>query len=179
MAATRTRGAGYEVLAGAQDPSHPKHAELLAEAEIDAPVALDPDAAAAIVRPYQWLLERVGEDGIRLTKAGCLPPAQVEAAMHALDLWEEGIGAGNREDLTAPVLDLRESAQQFGLLRKYRGRLLRTRRATAAAADPAALCRLIAERMPPARRGTAEHRAGAVVPPPSPGAPGRRRARAR
>jgi len=222
---------GYEVIAGAQDPSHPQHAELLAEfrqwfgaeddpapirltpfdvdtvgarladldlgsparpqevpvavadllagvgrhpvrqrllhllaeAEIDAPVVLDPDTAAAIVRPYQWLLERVGEDGIKLTKAGYLPPAHVEAAMHALDLWEEWIGAGNREDLTAPVLDLRESAQQLGLLRKYRGRLLRTKRATTAAADPAALCHLITERMPPAKRGTAEHRAGAVV----------------
>ena len=221
----------YEVIAGAQDPSHPEHAELLAEfrewfsaeddparirltpfdvdtvgarladldlgspprprevpvavadllagvgrhpvrrrllrllaeAGIDAPVTIDPDAAAAMVRPYQWLLERVGEDGIKLTKAGYLPPAHVEAAMHALDLWEEWIGAGNREDLTVPVLDLRESAQQLGLLRKHRGRLLRTKRGTAAASDPVALHQILAERMPPARRGTAEHRAGAVV----------------
>ncbi|WP_165491744.1 plasmid pRiA4b ORF-3 family protein [Egibacter rhizosphaerae] len=136
---------------------------LLAEAAIDAPVTINPDAAADMMRPYQWLLERVGEDGIKLTKAGYLPPAHVEAAMHDLDLWEEWIGAGNREDLTIPVLDLRESAQQLGLLRKYRGRLLRTKRGGAAASDSVALYQLLAERMPPARRGTAEHRAGTVL----------------
>ena len=153
-----------DLLAGVR--SHPVRRQLLrllAEAEIDAPVAIDTDTAAEAVRPYQWLLERVGEDGIKLTKAGYLPPAHVEAAMHALDLWEEWIGAGNREDLTVPVLDLRESAQELGLLRKYRGRLLRTKRGAAAASDPVALYRLLAERMPPARRGTAEHRAGTVV----------------
>ena len=223
--------AAYEVLVGAQDPSHPEHAELLAdfrqwfsaeddpariqltpfdaetvntrlagldlgspprprevpvpvadlltgighhpvrrrllrllaEAEIDQPVAIDPDAAAEMARPYRWLLERVGEEGIKLTKAGYLPPAVVEAAMDELGLWDEWIGAGNREDLTLPVLDLRGSAQQLGLLRKHRGRLLRTKRGSAAAADPVALCGHLAERMPPAQRGTAEHRAGTVL----------------
>ncbi|MFO8074638.1 MAG: plasmid pRiA4b ORF-3 family protein [Egibacteraceae bacterium] len=153
-----------DLLAGVgRHPVRRRLLRLLAEAEIDVPVAVDPDTAAAMVAPYRWLLERVGEDGIKLTKAGYLPPAHVEAAMHALDLWEEWIGAGNREDLTVPVLDLRESAQQLGLLRKHRGWLLRTKRGTAAASDPVALHQLLAERMPPARRGTAEHRAGAVV----------------
>ncbi len=138
---------------------------LLGEAELDAVAddEVDADTAAAAVRPYQWLLERVGEDGIRLTKAGYLPPADVEATMQALDLWEDWIGKGNREDLTLPVLELRESAQRLGLLRKHRGRLLRTKRGAAAAADPVRLYRDLAERMPPARRDTAEHRAGTVL----------------
>jgi hypothetical protein len=41
---------------------------------------VDADTAARMVRPYAWLLDRVGADGIRLTGAGYLPPAHVEAA---------------------------------------------------------------------------------------------------
>jgi hypothetical protein len=46
----------------------------------------------------------------------------VEAAFTELEFDTVWIGAGNREDLTFPVLDLRESAQRTGLLRKHRGR---------------------------------------------------------
>ena len=42
-----------------------------------------------MVRPYSWLLDRVGTEGIKLTGAGYLPPVHVEAAMAALDLGEE------------------------------------------------------------------------------------------
>ncbi len=61
-----------------------------------------------MVRPYAWLLDRVGDEGIRLTGAGYLPPAHVEAAATELGLLEDWMGKGNRETQTLPVLHLRE-----------------------------------------------------------------------
>jgi hypothetical protein len=111
------------------------------------PVGIDAGTVARMVRPYTWLLNRVGADGIRLTGAGYLPPAHVAAATAELDLGEEWIGEGNREHQTMPVLHLRESATRMGLLRKHRGRLVRTARGRTAATDPLALWWQLAERM--------------------------------
>jgi hypothetical protein len=38
----------------------------------DEPVLIEESAAAAAVRPYGWLLDRLGTDGVRLTSAGYL-----------------------------------------------------------------------------------------------------------
>jgi hypothetical protein len=72
----------------------------------------------------------------------------VEAAFTELEFDKVWIGAGNREDLTYPVLDLRESAQRIGLLRKHRGRLLATARGRALRTDPVGLWWHLAERTP-------------------------------
>ncbi len=97
---------------------------------IGAALAGKPDivtvTAARMVRPYAWVLDRVGDEGIRLTGAGYLPPAHVEAAATELGLLEDWIGKGNRESQTLPVLHLRETATKMGLLRKHRGMLLLT-----------------------------------------------------
>ena len=84
---------------------------LIASAELATDIQVDPATAERMVRPYAWLLDRVGAGGIRLTTAGCLPPAHVAAAFTELGLAEEWIGRGNREADTWPVLHLRESAQ--------------------------------------------------------------------
>lgn len=104
--------------------------------------------AERLVGPYTWLLERVGDAGITLTGAGYLPPAEVEAAVAALGLAREWIGKGNRENQTQPVLDLRESAQKLGLLRKHKGTLAVTTQGRRVRADPLALWWHLAERMP-------------------------------
>ena len=96
--------------------------QLIGKARLDQPVLVDTATASQMVRPYNWLLNRVGDDGIKLTAAGDLPPAHVEAAMTELGLGEEWIGKGNRENQTLPVLHLRESAAAMGLLRKRHGR---------------------------------------------------------
>ena len=57
-------------------------------------------------------------------------------------------GCCNREDLTYPVLGLRESAQRIGLLRKHRGCLLATARGRALRTDPVGLWWHLAERTP-------------------------------
>ena len=123
----------------------------------------DRAAAASMVRPYAWLLERVGADGIALTSAGYLPPVHVKAAWDALDLAKEWIGKGNREVDTVPLLRLRESAQRMGLLRKYRGRLLLTRTARKLLDDPVALWWHLAERMPLRSTSRAEDQAGMIA----------------
>jgi len=109
-----------------------------------------------VVEPYLWLLDRVG-DGLKLTQAGYLPPAVVTETMTALG-WADGwIGKQNREDVTHPVLELRESAQRFGLLRKYRGQLLPTKVGRQLKEDPARLWWQLATHLPDARSEPEQH----------------------
>jgi hypothetical protein len=122
--------------------------QLIAAAELGRPVRVDPGTAERMVRPYAWLLDRVGAGGIKLTSAGYLPPVHVRAAFSELGLAEEWIGQGSREADTLPVLNLRETAQKLGLLRKSRGQLLCTARGRALRDDPAGLWWHLAERMP-------------------------------
>jgi hypothetical protein len=137
--------------------------QMLGSARLDQPVLIDAATAAQMVRPYAWLLDRVGDDGIKLTGAGYLPPAHVEAAVAELGLGEEWIGKGSRESQTLPVLHLRESAAAMGLLRKRNGMLLLTSRAHAVRTDPAGLWRQLARRMPPASRDQCETQAGLIL----------------
>lgn len=133
---------------------------LLGRARLHDPVLIGADTAAAAVRPYAWLLHRVGDDGIKLTQAGYLPPVHVEAAFTELGFNEVWIGAGNREDLTYPVLLLRQSAQRIGLLRKHRGRLLTTARGRALRSDPVGLWWHVAERTPVTSNDRCAYQAG-------------------
>jgi len=123
---------------------------------------IDTATAARMVRPYTWLLDRVGAEGIRLTGAGYLPPAHVEAAATELGLLEDWIGKGNRETQTLPVLHLRESATNMGLLRKHRGMLLLTAAGRKLRTDPVALWWHLAERMPPRSADRCETQAGLI-----------------
>ena len=122
--------------------------DLLVAARLDEPVLVEAATAERMVRPYSWLLDRAGADGIKLTSAGRLAPADVEAAMTELNLGEEWIGKGNREAQTLPVLHLRESAMKVGLLRRYRGRLVATPRGRSLRGDPVGLWWLLAEQLP-------------------------------
>jgi hypothetical protein len=136
---------------------------MIDEVDLSASVDIDADAAARMVSPYSWLLDRVGTDGIKLTGAGYLPPVHVEAAMAELGLGDEWIGKGNREIQTLPVLHLRESAQAMGLVRKYRGTLVLTPRGRAVRNDPPALWSHLAEQMPPATKDACETQAGLIL----------------
>jgi hypothetical protein len=114
------------------------------------------------VRCYAWLLDRVGDDGIKLTQAGYLPPVHVEAALTELGLEDAWIGTGNREILSYPVLHLRQDAQRIGLLRKHRGRLLATARGRALRADPVGLWWHLAERSPARSNDQCVYQAGVL-----------------
>jgi hypothetical protein len=136
---------------------------LLDAARLDEPVLVDAEIAARMVRPYSWLLDYVGVEGIKLTGAGYLPPAHVEAAVAELDLGQEWIGKGNREVQTAPVLHLRETATKMGLLRKHRGMLLATSRGRGLRGHPVGLWWHLAERMPPRSADRCETQAGLLL----------------
>jgi hypothetical protein len=137
--------------------------KLISDAGLDQPTVIDADTAARMVRPYAWLLDRVGDDGITLTGAGYLPPVHVEAAVAELGMADEWIGKHNRESQTMPVLNLRESAQKMGLLRKHRGKLLATTRGLKLRTDPVGLWWHVAERMPLASRDRCESHAGLIL----------------
>lgn len=124
-------------------------------AELDARVVAESDPET-VIASYRWLLQRIG-DGVKLTQAGYLPPVVVTDAMAELGWAAEWIGKGNREDMTYPVLDLRESAQRFGLLRKYRGQLLPTKLGRSLADDPDGLWWHLATSLPDARSEPSRH----------------------
>ncbi|MFT3877099.1 MAG: hypothetical protein QM708_11855 [Propioniciclava sp.] len=115
---------------------------------------------ADAVRGYQLLLDDVG-DGLTLTAAGYLPPRIVEALFTQLGLDGRWIGKGNREDMTLPVLELRESATALGLLRKAKGKLTRTAAARRLSGNPSALMAHISSRLPLGKRHEAD--AGSVA----------------
>ncbi|WP_336644842.1 plasmid pRiA4b ORF-3 family protein [Microbacterium sp. USHLN186] len=107
------------------------------------PLEVDDETAARIVRPFAWLMDAVGPDGLALTAAGWMPPTTVLAGMTELDLLDDWIGAGNREDLTPPISELRGAAQRLGLMRVHKGRLLLSAAAKKALGDARAQLQLI------------------------------------
>jgi hypothetical protein len=133
---------------------------VLREARLDLPVEVAHDVAASMVQQFTWLLHRIGDEGIKLTAAGYLPPAHVLAAMDELGMHEEWIGKGNREDMTLPVLELREATQKLGLVRKSRGRLLLTKQGQRFRNDPVALWWHVAQKVPLHKSGSSELPAG-------------------
>lgn len=98
-----------------------------------------PDQIAAALHPLLWFLDRAAGDGLELTKQGYLKPADVTATGAILPSMHGWVGGGNREVHTAPVLSFRESLQEWGLLRKYKGRLLLSRMGRVMHGNPAAL----------------------------------------
>ena len=108
---------------------------------------LSDDQMEAITLRYRVLLRTIGT-GLKLTAAGYLPPKVVQALYEELNLDEEWIGKGNREDQTLPVLTLRESATALGLLRKANGRLNVTAAGKKLSQSPRALLDHIRARIP-------------------------------
>lgn len=108
-------------------------------AGLDGTATVEADVAETMTAPYLWLTRRIGSEGLSLTAAGWLPPAVVREAMTVLDGAKDWIGKANREDQTLPVLQLRESAQRLGLIRKIKGRLVLTTAAKRLLHDPAGL----------------------------------------
>jgi Plasmid pRiA4b ORF-3-like protein len=103
-----------ELLSAVRDGHARRELRWLMGAALAGKPDIDTVTAARMVRPYAWLLDRVGDEGIRLTGAGYLPPAHVEAAATEPGLLEDWMGKGKRETQTLPVLHLRENRHQDG-----------------------------------------------------------------
>jgi hypothetical protein len=153
-----------ELLLSVRTPSARRQLErLISAAELDRTGLVDPVTAARMVRPYSWLLDRVGDDGIKLTDAGHLPPAEVAAVIDELNLAAEGITRVSRESQARPALQLRESAQATGLVRRDRGRLVRTAVGAALQQDPVALWWHLAEQLPLRSAAVSEVQPGLIL----------------
>jgi hypothetical protein len=133
---------------------------VIDEAQLERPTESEADPET-VVGPYRWLLARVG-DGIRLTQAGYLPPAFVIEALDALGWRVDWYGKNNREEHARPLLELRESAQRYGLLRKNRGQLLVTKLGRRLVDDPVGLWWHVAEHLPEGRPSEPEWQAGVL-----------------
>jgi hypothetical protein len=114
----------------------PEFRLMVREARVGEPILLSTAAKARMVRPVIWLLQRVAGEGIRLTAAGYLPPAVVSGLMDESGWRADWIGAGNREDLTLPVRELRLALQEFGMIRVRTGILMLTPLGRALVAEP-------------------------------------------
>lgn len=108
----------------------------------------DPEMVADASRPYLWLLDRVGAEGLPLTQAGLVRPVDVSAAMTELGWDQWWIGKGNRENQTHIVKELRETAMALKLVRRLKGRLVRTPAGRRLAGDPGGVWQHIAARLP-------------------------------
>jgi len=107
---------------------------VLAEARVNDTILLPERAMQRMVGHVQWILRRVGADGIRLTDAGYLPPADVLAATTELD-WGWPVTV-NREVNMLPLQEMRDHLRRVGLLRVSKGRLMLTSRGRALAENP-------------------------------------------
>lgn len=103
--------------------------------------------AARLTETYRIFLDVIG-DGVALTSAGHLPPAVVERFAESSGITGWWIGKANREDLTPPVAQVRDSARAIGLIAVRKGRLTPTAAATRCREDPKALWRHIVGRLP-------------------------------
>ncbi len=152
-------GAGLsdDVVALARQAHDPSAIRALAGLVGSGPVpVLSDEQVAAAVGHFAWFLEHLGDDGVALTSAGFLRPADVVAVAERLDLGREWVGTLNRESHTPQVTEFREAAQALGLVRKAKGRLALTavgRRL--ASAGPRELWDHIASRLPVVPRGRA------------------------
>ena len=126
---------------------------------ISEPATLRAAELTASLHAYRWFLDRAKDSGIRLTSAGYLKPADVEAASKVVPVMGDWIGANNREVHAVPLLHFRQTLQSMGLLRKHKGTLVLTRVGAAAQRDPAELWNHLAHRLPPGKDGTFESHA--------------------
>ena len=153
-----------QLLISVRTPSARRQLErLIGDAELHRTNTVGIATMARMVWPYSWLLDRVGDSGIKLTDAGHLPPAAVAAVIDELNLAAEGIAPVSRENQAPPVVQLRETAQATGLVQKDRGRLVLTTRGGELRRDPAALWWHLAEQLPVRSAAVSELQPGMIL----------------
>jgi hypothetical protein len=146
-AASGTQSPLAALIAGQGEDAQRYLAGYLAAAHLGEPVEVDEAEAAAATTVIRAFLGHVG-DGIRLTSAGYLPPAHVQALMKELDRENRWRGEANRESQTYPVLMLREAVTRLGLVRKFKGDLVLTKLGSHLREAPVELWHHLAARLP-------------------------------
>lgn len=123
-----------------------------ARALVSEPPRLTGDEMRASLQAYTWFIDRA-KDGIPLTAAGYLKPADVKCASAVVPMMGGWIGTLSRERDAIPLLDFRRSLQSMRLLRKYKDKLLLTRPGAGVQQDVHRLWDLLATSMIPAEDG--------------------------
>lgn len=114
--------------------SVPGFRRLVAQARVSDPILLNERAMTRMVSHVLWMLRRVGDTGIRLTKAGLLPPAVVVEATTELD-WGWPVPV-NRESHISPLREMRAHMRDVGLIKVSKGQLSLTAKGRALAESP-------------------------------------------
>lgn len=99
-----------------------------------------------------WALENL--HGVKLTQSGYLPPKLVRALLEQTDY--PFLKPTMRESDHFPALEFRTALVRLGLLRKYRGELVRTNLGTQALESIDSLWRVLVQQMRPKNNGTFE-----------------------
>jgi Plasmid pRiA4b ORF-3-like protein len=121
--------------------------EVLGRPFSHGPTGVSDVEAARLTETYRTFLGVIGE-GVTLTAAGYLPPAVVEQIAERCGIADWWIGKANREDLTPPVAQVRDTARALGLVSVRKGRLSPTSAAARCSQDPKALWQHIVGRFP-------------------------------
>ena len=111
----------------------------------------EPIDKAEALRAHHWLIDRAGADGLPLTAAGYLKPADAQAFADVVPTMREWPFGFTRESDARPLLWFRQHLVSAGLFRKYRGTLQPTKVARAGLADPDGLWAALAARLIPSR----------------------------
>jgi hypothetical protein len=114
------------------------------------PLELDDDEVSRVVQPWRALLDAIGT-GTKLTPAGFLPPAVVEAIAKSSGVGQRWLGRGSRESQAWPVAALRQSALDQRLIRKAKGTLTTTAQARSLARQPRKLLSTLMGQLPQGR----------------------------
>ncbi|OUZ11209.1 hypothetical protein BHE97_05015 [Aeromicrobium sp. PE09-221] len=127
-----------------------------------APASPTGEHLAEAVAAYRHLLDHVGDQGLPLTSANYLKPADVRVVAEGLPSMTEWIFPITREVNVHPVHGFRVSAERLGLIRRRQGSLTLTRAGRSARSDPRALWEHLRQRLLPSTP-TFDATAGTIV----------------
>ena len=102
----------------------------LVDAGLLGPHVLDPEVAAELLTPMQWLIDRIGSDGVEQTPQGELPAWLADEAAAAMN-WTSA-----PHSPPSPGQALVDLARASRFVRRFRGRFVPTARTRSMAHEP-------------------------------------------
>lgn len=135
--------------------------DLARSADLGREPEIDPLVVAEMVGPYQWMLDRVGPNGLPMTPSNWMKPGDVFDCITETGMEHDWYGQLTRENMTPPVLLLRESMQRVGLVQKLCRQLAWTAAGERLRGDPVGLWNYLAAKTSLGQKATQD--AGRIV----------------